>query len=71
MWDFGRNKVVCGLGQALPEPIHWLPCVQAEEKENHPHRAINLHTEGTPEIDLYHWIWICQINGGDVLSLQR
>jgi len=47
----GGPKVESGLGRALPDPVHWLPRVQAEERENHPHQVVNLRTEGTSEMD--------------------
>ena len=52
----GGPKAVNGLVRALPDPIQWLPHVQAKGRENHPHRAVNPHTHEPPEMNLNRWI---------------
>lgn len=61
----GRPKAVNGLGWALLDPIQWLPHVQAEERENHPHQVVKPYMKGPPETNHCCWIWISQINNGD------
>lgn len=67
----GRPWVVSGLSRALPDPIQWLPRVQAKERENHLHWVVNPCTKGLPEMNHNRWIWISQINSGDAMSTYR
>jgi len=64
-------RAVSGLGRAPHDPIQRLPHVQAKERENHPHLAVNPHMKEPPEMNHDHWIWIYQINGGDAILTNR
>lgn len=63
--------MVNGLGRAPPDPIQWLPDVQAEGRENHPHQVVSYRTKEPHEMDLNHWINTSQINGGDAVSGEK
>jgi len=67
----GGPKVERGFGWAPPKPIHWLPCVEAKERENHPHYAINPRMKEPPKMNHNHWIWISQINDEDVTLIYK
>lgn len=59
---------VNGFGRVVPKPIQWLPCVQAEERENHPYWPVNPRTKELPEMNHHRWISISHINDWDVIS---
>jgi len=63
----GGPRAVSGLGRTPPDPMKWLPRVQAEERENHPYRVVNPRTNESPEMNHNRWIQISQINGGDAM----
>ena len=52
----GGPWALSGLGQALPDAIQWLPRVQDEERENHPHRVVNSSIKEALEMDHHRWI---------------